>query len=57
MLKKTHKDETTESKTKLKYKKAKKEIKSLLDFNKAKVEPLNFTRKNLLEDEDCLSYL
>jgi hypothetical protein len=57
MLKKDLKNESTEPKSKVKYKKAKKEIKGLVDFNKTKVEPLNFTRKNLLEDEDCLSYL
>ena len=35
----------------------KKEIELMEEFDETMVEPLNFIRKNLLEQDDCLSYL
>ena len=33
------------------------EVESMEEFDLTKVEPSNFTRKTLLECNDCLSYL
>jgi hypothetical protein len=35
----------------------KKEIDLLEEFDRVKVEPLNFVRKTLLDYDECLSYL